>query len=149
MSSKPFNVSDTRQPAIFDDDYIKCPTCKNAYHKETPNAAYINQFNLCNGCHFFYGINKKHLKKDVLTKKDTPASNDSRYFYVTFSYSVGGKRCYKKGCICLATENGEIFNAEKLEKTIRIRLKKKAKVIVIDNWIELNHADYETLSGGQ
>lgn len=140
------------------DKYYKCGDCNNAYHAGTINGQIIKEFGICNSCDFLRPQKKEtpeFLKReerviDGLNKsKAASDGKGARYFYVTFIYSVGGKRGYKKGRFCLQTDNGEIFNASRLEKTIRFRLKKKAKSVIIDNWNELNEADYKTLSGGQ
>lgn len=153
--------------------HYKCEDCKNAYHANTINGQIIKEFGICNRCELLRPVRNnsiENLTKEVEVMKEVHATEKemttseiinevnsqpvkygykgARYFYVTFSYSVGGKRSYKKGRICLETENGEMFNASKLENTIRVRLKKKSKAVIIDNWIELNHADYETLNGG-
>lgn len=138
--------------------YYKCQDCNNAYNANTINGQIIKEFGICNSCDFLRPQKKEtpeFLKReerviDGLNKsKAASDGKGARYFYVTFSYSVGGKRSYRKGRFCLQTDNGEIFNASKLEKTIRFKLKKKVKSVIIDNWNELNEADYKTLSGGQ
>jgi len=103
----------------------------------------------------------KYLTKETLDKEldkntviDTPAGNGSRYFYITYTYFVGGKRRYKKGSFFLKTDNGEIFNMDRLYKTIVSQLKtkmgvrSKVKSVLIDNWIEMNEADYKQLLQG-
>jgi hypothetical protein len=140
------------------DDYVKCPKCLDPHHKNTVNASHIHHFGECNSCQFLGGVSKKYLTKETLDKEldkntviGTLAGNGSRYFYITYTYFVGGKRRYKKGSFFLETDNGEIFNIDRLRKTIVSQLKikmgvrSKLKSVSIDNWIEMNKADHKQM----
>ena len=79
----------------------------------------------------------------------TPASDDKRYFYVTFSCNGGGKKGAKRGYICIRTFGNKIFSIERLSKNIKeILLIKgqRVKDILITDWKEVNQIDYNQLT---
>lgn len=136
--------------------YYKCQDCNNAYHAGTINGQIIKEFGICNSCDFLRPQKKEtpeYLSRekkviDGLNKQPaTHSDKGARYFHVAFSYCSGGKKRFRNGRLSLQTSNGKIFNMRKLENTIRSKLKRKAKTIVIENWIEMNHDDYQVLNG--
>lgn len=78
-----------------------------------------------------------------------PASDDKRYFYVTFSCNGGGKKGFKRGYICVRTFGNKIFSIERLSKNIKeILLIKgqRVKDVLITDWKEVNQIDYKQLT---
>lgn len=78
-----------------------------------------------------------------------PASDDKRYFYVTFSCNGGGKKGAKRGYICIKTFGNKIFSIERLSKNIKeILLIKgqRVKDVLITDWKEVNQIDYKQLT---
>ena len=78
-----------------------------------------------------------------------PASDDKRYFYVTFSCNGGGKKGAKRGYICVKTFGNKIFSIERLSKNIKeILLIKgqRVKDVLITDWKEVNQIDYKELT---
>lgn len=73
------------------------------------------------------------------------ASDEKRFFYITFSYFVGGKRGHRKGYSSHRTFNNEMFNIEKVAKEIKKGLKQKninTVNVLIENWKEVNKNEY-------
>ena len=73
------------------------------------------------------------------------ASDERRFFYITFSYFIGGKRGHRKGYSSHRTLNNEMFNIEKVSREIKKELKEKnIKTInvLIENWKEVNKNEY-------
>lgn len=78
----------------------------------------------------------------------TRASDERRFFYITFSYFIGGKRGHRKGFISHRTFNNEMFNIELVSKEIKIALlgnKIKSKNILIEHWQEVSRNEYVQL----
>ena len=79
---------------------------------------------------------------------DTPASDERRFFYITFSYFIGGKRGHRKGFISHRTFNNEMFNihivSKEIKKTLAVR-KIKSINILIESWQEVNKNEYVQL----
>ena len=78
-----------------------------------------------------------------------PASDDKRYFYVTFSCNGGGKKGAKRGYTCIKTFGNKIFSIERLSKNIKeILLIKgqRVKDVLITDWKEVNQIDYKQLT---
>ena len=75
----------------------------------------------------------------------TRESDERRFFYITFSYFVGGKRGHRKGYSSHRTSNNEMFNIEKVTKEIKKGLKQKnikTVNVLIENWKEVNRNEY-------
>lgn len=75
----------------------------------------------------------------------TPASDERRFFYITFSYFIGGKRGHRKGFISHRTFNNEMFNIQIISKEIKSALlvnKIKSKNILIEHWQEVSRNEY-------
>ena len=78
-----------------------------------------------------------------------PASDDKRYFYVTFSCNGGGKKGAKRGYICVRTFGNKIFSIERLSKNIKeiLLIKgRRVKDVLITDWKEVNQIDYKQLT---
>lgn len=78
-----------------------------------------------------------------------PASDDKRYFYVTFSCNGGGKKGFKRGYVCIKTFGNKIFSIERLSKNIKeiLLIKgRRVKDVLITDWKEVNQIDYKQLT---
>lgn len=78
----------------------------------------------------------------------TRASDERRFFYITFSYFIGGKRGHRKGYTSHRTFNNEMFNIEKVSKEIKKELKAKNIKninVLVENWKEVNKNEYVQL----
>ena len=81
----------------------------------------------------------------------TRASDERRFFYITFSYFIGGKRGHRKGFISHRTFNNEMFNINVVSKEIKKALtakKIKNKIVLIESWKEVNKNEYVQLMRG-
>lgn len=81
----------------------------------------------------------------------TRASDERRFFYITFSYFIGGKRGHRKGFISHRTFNSEMFNIHIVSKEIKKALaaKKIKRInILIEGWQEVNKNEYVQLMRG-
>ena len=81
----------------------------------------------------------------------TRASDERRFFYITFSYFIGGKRGHRKGFISHRTFNNEMFNIHIVSKEIKKALaakKIKSINILIEGWQEVNKNEYVQLMRG-
>ena len=85
------------------------------------------------------------------TPMPAPASDERRFFYITFSYFIGGKRGHRKGFISHRTFNNEMFNIHIVSKEIKKALaakKIKSINVLIEGWQEVNKNEYVQLMRG-
>ena len=88
---------------------------------------------------------------NLTTPMPAPASDERRFFYITFSYFIGGKRGHRKGFISHRTFNNEMFNIYIVSKEIKKALaakKIKSINILIEGWQEVNKNEYVQLMRG-
>lgn len=80
---------------------------------------------------------------------ETLASNETIYYYVTYSFSIGRQKTFKRGRIAIGVMGASIFSLSGLEKTIKKSLMKesniKARQVLIENWIKISETEYNDL----
>lgn len=77
------------------------------------------------------------------------ASNETIYYYVTYSFYIGRQKTFKRGRIAIGVMGASIFSLSGLEKTIKKSLMKelniKARQVLIENWIKISETEYNDL----
>ena len=82
------------------------------------------------------------------TPMPAPASDKGLYFYIVYSYFVGGRRGHKKGFIAHQTFNNEPFDVclvvNKIEKMLAAK-KIRTKHVLLDSWQKITKDEYQKI----
>ena len=82
------------------------------------------------------------------TPMPAPASDNGLYFYIVYSYFVGGRRGHKKGFIAHQTFNNEPFDVclvvNKIEKMLAAK-KIRTKHVLLDSWQKITKDEYQKI----
>lgn len=84
-------------------------------------------------------------------KTNAAPNNGDRFFYITYSYFVGGRRGHKKDFIAYKTTDNQSFNVHLVVRDIEKLLAKrgtKTKHVLIDKWETINKNEYDNIMGG-
>ena len=84
-------------------------------------------------------------------KAGAPSDGD-RFFYITYSYFVGGRRGHKKDFIAYKTINNQSFNVHIVVRDIERLLAAKGiktKHVLIDRWNSIDKDEYQNIIGGE